>query len=170
MVQKCFRNSGRKRFTVHGKRVACRHSGLVGPPHNQGIETPHFLFQQADGVGKFVSPETVGAYKLGELICVMRRRSVPGPHFIQCDLNSPLRQLPCGFGSRKSGADDTGADRWPMKIKIGILPRLFIAIALGAAIGLVSPDWVMRSLNCFRDTPPYSCRIPDICLIQACPS
>ena len=39
-----------------------------------------------------------------------------------------------------------------MKIKIGILPKLFIAIALGAAIGLVSPDWVMRSLNCFRDT------------------
>ena len=39
-----------------------------------------------------------------------------------------------------------------MKKKIGILPRLFIAIALGAAIGLVSPDWVMRSLNCFRDT------------------
>ena len=39
-----------------------------------------------------------------------------------------------------------------MKKKIGILPRLFIAIGLGVAIGLVSPDWVMRSLNCFRDT------------------
>ena len=39
-----------------------------------------------------------------------------------------------------------------MKKKVGLLPRLFIAIALGAAIGFVSPDWVMRSLNCFRDT------------------
>ena len=39
-----------------------------------------------------------------------------------------------------------------MKKKIGILPRLFIAIALGAVIGLYAPAWVMRSLNCFRDT------------------
>ena len=39
-----------------------------------------------------------------------------------------------------------------MKKKIGILPRLFIAIALGAVIGLYAPACVMRSLNCFRDT------------------
>ena len=39
-----------------------------------------------------------------------------------------------------------------MKKKIGILPRLFIAIAFGAVIGLYAPAWVMRSLNCFRDT------------------
>ncbi len=39
-----------------------------------------------------------------------------------------------------------------MKKKIGILPKLFLAIALGAVIGLYSPAWVMRSLNCFRDT------------------
>ena len=39
-----------------------------------------------------------------------------------------------------------------MKKKIGILPRLFIAIALGAVIGLYAPAWAMRSLNCFRDT------------------
>ena len=39
-----------------------------------------------------------------------------------------------------------------MKIKIGVLPRLFIALALGAGIGLVAPDWVMRTMNCFRDT------------------
>ena len=36
--------------------------------------------------------------------------------------------------------------------KIGLLPKLLIAIALGAATGLVSPDWVMRALNCFRDS------------------
>lgn len=38
------------------------------------------------------------------------------------------------------------------KIKIGLLPRLFIAIALGVAIGLFAPDWVMRTMNCFRDS------------------
>ena len=38
-----------------------------------------------------------------------------------------------------------------MKRKIGLLPRLFIALALGVCIGLVSPDWGIRSLNCFRD-------------------
>jgi len=37
-------------------------------------------------------------------------------------------------------------------MKIGLLPRLFLAIALGAAIGLCAPDWVMRSMNCFRDS------------------
>ena len=35
--------------------------------------------------------------------------------------------------------------------KIGLLPKLFIAIAIGIVIGLISPDWVIRVLNCFRD-------------------
>lgn len=35
--------------------------------------------------------------------------------------------------------------------KIGLLPKLFIAIAIGIVIGCVSPDWVIRSTNCFRD-------------------
>ena len=35
--------------------------------------------------------------------------------------------------------------------KLGLLPKLFIAIAIGIALGLVSPDWVIRSTNCFRD-------------------
>ena len=39
-----------------------------------------------------------------------------------------------------------------MKLKLGLLPKLFIAIAIGIVIGLVSPDWVIRVLNCFRDT------------------
>ena len=39
-----------------------------------------------------------------------------------------------------------------MKTKIGVLPKLFIALALGAAIGLFAPDWVMRTLNCFRSS------------------
>ena len=38
------------------------------------------------------------------------------------------------------------------KIRIGLLPRLFIALALGAAIGFYAPEWVMRSMNCFRDS------------------
>ena len=36
--------------------------------------------------------------------------------------------------------------------KIGLLPKLFIAIAIGIVIGLLSPDWVIRVTNCFRDT------------------
>ena len=36
--------------------------------------------------------------------------------------------------------------------KIGLLPKLFIAIAIGIALGWFSPDWVIRTLNCFRDT------------------
>ena len=36
--------------------------------------------------------------------------------------------------------------------KIGLLPKLFIAIAIGIVIGWISPDWVIRSTNCFRDT------------------
>ena len=35
--------------------------------------------------------------------------------------------------------------------KIGLLPKLFIAIAIGIVIGWFSPDWVIRSTNCFRD-------------------
>ena len=36
--------------------------------------------------------------------------------------------------------------------KIGLLPKLFIAIAIGIVVGWVSPDWAIRSTNCFRDT------------------
>ena len=36
--------------------------------------------------------------------------------------------------------------------KTGLLPKLFIAIAIGIAIGWVAPDWAIRTLNCFRDT------------------
>ena len=35
--------------------------------------------------------------------------------------------------------------------KIGLLPKLFIAIAIGIVIGLFAPAWVIRSTNCFRD-------------------
>ena len=37
-------------------------------------------------------------------------------------------------------------------MKLGLLPKLFIAIAIGIVIGFVAPDWVIRVLNCFRDT------------------
>ena len=37
-------------------------------------------------------------------------------------------------------------------MKLGLLPKLFIAIAIGIVIGWISPDWVIRVLNCFRDT------------------
>ena len=36
--------------------------------------------------------------------------------------------------------------------KIGLLPKLFIAIAIGIVIGWISPEWMIRMLNCFRDT------------------
>ena len=39
-----------------------------------------------------------------------------------------------------------------MKGERSLLLKLAIAIAVGAAIGAFAPDWVMRSLNCFRDT------------------
>ena len=35
--------------------------------------------------------------------------------------------------------------------RIGLLPKLFISIAIGIAVGWISPDWVIRSTNCFRD-------------------
>ena len=38
------------------------------------------------------------------------------------------------------------------KTRIGLLPRLFVAIALGAAIGLFAPDSAIRAMNCFRDS------------------
>ena len=36
--------------------------------------------------------------------------------------------------------------------RIGLLPKLFIAIAIGIVLGFVSPDWMIRLTNCFRDT------------------
>lgn len=36
-------------------------------------------------------------------------------------------------------------------MKLGLLPKLFIAIAIGIVIGWISPDWLIRLTNCFRD-------------------
>ena len=38
------------------------------------------------------------------------------------------------------------------KKKIGLLPKLFAAMAIGIVLGFVSPDWLIRLSNCFRDT------------------
>ena len=38
------------------------------------------------------------------------------------------------------------------KFKFGVLPRLFAAIAVGAVVGSVAPDCVIRALNCFSVT------------------
>ena len=37
-------------------------------------------------------------------------------------------------------------------MKLGLLPKLLIAIVIGIVVGFVAPDWVIRVLNCFRDT------------------
>ena len=37
-------------------------------------------------------------------------------------------------------------------MKLGLLAKLFIAIAIGIVVGWISPDWMIRTLNCFRDT------------------
>ena len=37
-------------------------------------------------------------------------------------------------------------------MKIGIVGKLFIAMAIGAVVGYFSPDWVIRSLNSFGST------------------
>ena len=39
-----------------------------------------------------------------------------------------------------------------MKGERSLLLKLAIAMAIGVAVGVCAPDWVMRSLNCFRDT------------------
>lgn len=38
------------------------------------------------------------------------------------------------------------------KRKIGLLPKLFAAMAIGVLLGFVAPAWFIRLSNCFRDT------------------
>ena len=38
------------------------------------------------------------------------------------------------------------------KRKIGLLPKLFAAMAVGVLLGFIAPDWLIRLSNCFRDT------------------
>lgn len=39
-----------------------------------------------------------------------------------------------------------------MRLGFGVLPRLFVAIAVGAVVGSAAPDCVIRALNCFSVT------------------
>ena len=81
---------------------------LVRRAHDQRIQSPHFLVEQADGIMLgIVGAEAVRAHHLGEAVGLVRRRAVaPAAHFGQAHLEPGLGQLPRRFRPGQPAADD----------------------------------------------------------------
>src|SRR5690606_11550233 len=63
--------------------------------------------QQTDGIGGcVVGTERVGADELGQLLCLVRFGAAHRTHFMQDDGNTGLGNLPGGFGSGETAADN----------------------------------------------------------------
>ena len=97
-----------KDMAVDRQRGACGHFGGFGARHDERIQPPHFLMQQADGIFVgIIGTEAVGADQFGEAFGLVRGRHVATPaHFRQAHLDPRLRQLPRRFGPGQPAADD----------------------------------------------------------------
>ncbi len=72
----------------------------------------HLLVQEPDGVIlPVVGAERVRANELGKTICLVCFGHAHGPHLVQHHRHPSLSDLPSGFGSRKTAADDVNGLR-----------------------------------------------------------
>ena len=85
----------------------------IGTANDQRSGTAHFIMDQADCViFPVVRPKRVGTNQFGTFVGVMGVGWAGRPHFMQDDRNAGLGQLPGGFATGKTGADDMdGFDR-----------------------------------------------------------
>ncbi len=100
-------NGGGKAVAIDRQRAAGRHLVLVGRAQDQGVQPPHLLVQQADGVGLgIVGAEGVGADQFGQPVGLVRLGRSQRPHLVQHDGQSPAGDLPSGLAAGETAADD----------------------------------------------------------------
>jgi hypothetical protein len=89
---------------VHGKGVPGRDLDFVRNPEQEAVQTPQFLFQKMGSGSLEIGFERVAANQFTQLIGRVRRCGAGGPHLEQAHFQSPARNLPCRFGTRKAAA------------------------------------------------------------------
>ena len=83
-------------------------SALVSALHDKRTCSPQLLFEQARRCAQGRPAQRIGADQLSKLPGVVGRRGVIRPHFNQCDVDAPLRELPRRLAAGQPRPDDDG--------------------------------------------------------------
>ena len=97
---------------------------LVRRTHHQRAQRAHLLVEQPDGiVVGIVGAEAVGADHFGETVGLMSGCRVATPaHFAEAHAQARFGELPGGFGSRKTAADDVDVEGHAGALVSGQIP------------------------------------------------
>ena len=107
MRRQRLRDGRGKAVAIDRQRAAGRNLMGVGGPHDQRAEPPHFLMQQADGVGfPVVGAERVGAHQFGQAVGLVDLGAAHRPHFVQHGRHAARRDLPRGLAAGEAAADN----------------------------------------------------------------
>ncbi len=116
-------------LAIDGQCTARRNASPLGDLHHAGSESPHLLFQEADGVGEGGASKRVRAHELAQPIARLSRG--PGLGFLleQANVDPATRQEQCRFGAGEPGADDhdmghgwtEGASRSALRVPVSVV-------------------------------------------------
>ena len=100
-------NIGGETIPVDRKRAARRDPVDIGTLHDQRAHIPHFPMKESNSViFRIIRAEGVGADKFRETIGQMRIGPANGAHFMEDDGYTRRNELPGGFASGKTAADN----------------------------------------------------------------
>ena len=91
--------------TVDRQSGAGWHSRPARRFHDQGVEPPHLLLQNAVGGFEAIGAEGIATNELGELVGAMDGSLTVGSHLDEMDRNAPSGDLPGRFDSREPASD-----------------------------------------------------------------
>ena len=92
--------------SIDGQCAPCGNFVLVGFLDDDRAESAEFFVEETGGAIGGLGTEGVATDEFGEVFAVVGGAFYKGPHFMEHDGNSGLGDLPRGFGSGQSTADD----------------------------------------------------------------
>ena len=99
-------NRAREFIAIDGERGPAGDARQVRGVENERAEKPHLGFEQAVGVRRFRTLESVGAHELREPLRLVRGRGANWPHLVDDDIMSTLGELPGSLAAREPSAND----------------------------------------------------------------
>ena len=100
-------DGGRKAVAVNRQRTASRNLAGVAAGHDERTCKPHLGMKQPDRIGLgVVGTEGIGADQFGQPFGFVGIRPTHRAHFVQDDRHARLGDLPSGFRTGKSAADN----------------------------------------------------------------
>ena len=108
MARDRLRDGLREALAIDGERGAGGNAGELGGPHDQRAQPPHLFLEEPDGVIELVAAERVAADQLRQPIGLVDQRRPDRTHLVQDHRHAARRDLPRGFGTGETTANDVG--------------------------------------------------------------